>query len=401
MSAKKKVLIAIPYLPFPVRSNGVSIRYFPIIQYLSKTCDIHLLVISAFSGSPEALQEASQYVKRVSYHTRETKKIKLIQKLKVRLLAFLPSHKPFPMYCYDHDEIESFIKSAVNEEVYDVALTVTSWYAEHIRNHVRAKWYSMDVIDSLYAIHSRKVPMNLIEKYDTLKIKDWENRRIAEVDYASYISPMDCRMVTDGRYPEDKVSVIPNGIYIQDKTEEKIAMEGFVLGYLGNMAYDPNIRAALRLYKIFLMLKPRFPYLKLLIIGRTPVPEVREMEKTPDVIVTGAVDNIWRYVNAVNVFVFPMEIGGGQQNKLLEAMCAGIPVVSTPLGNTGIGAKHGEAILEADTDDEFVQVIAGLIEDESKQNMIGAKGKQYIETTFQWSSIFKKIDANYLGIRKI
>lgn len=400
MSAKKKVLVAIPYLPFPARSNGVSIRYFPILQYLSQFCDIHLLIISSFSGEPESLQEAAQYVERISYYTRTIKQVTLLQKIKARLLAFLPSHKPFPLYCYDHKEIEDFIKASAGDEIYDVALTVTSWYAEHIREHVRANRYSMDIIDSLYAIYSRKIPQSIMRKYDTKKIKRWENELIAKVDYASYISPMDCEMATDGRYSEDKVGVIPNGTFIQDKTEEKIDIDGFVLGYLGNMAYDPNILAALRLYKIFLKLKPAFPCLKLIIIGRAPVQEILDMQQTPDVIVTGAVDNIWPYVNAVDVFAFPMETGGGQQNKLLEAMCAGIPVISTPLGNTGIGAKHGEEILEAATDEDIILAIASLVEDEVKRRAIGANGKEYIERTFRWSSILKKIDEKYLGVQR-
>lgn len=400
MSAKKKVLVTIPYLPFPARSNGVSIRYFPILQYLSKSCDIHLMVISSFSGEPEALQEAAQYVERISYYTRTAKQVTLLQKIKARLSALLPSHKPFPMYCYDHPEIEEFIKSSVGDEIYDVALTVTSWYVEHIREHVKAKRYSMDVIDSLYAIHSRKIPMGMMQKYDTRKIKRWENELIARVDYASYISPMDRQMATDNRYGEDKVGVIPNGIFIEDKTDEKVTIGGFVLGYLGNMAYNPNIQAALRLYKIFLTLKPRFPTLKLIIIGRTPVQEVLDLQHTPDVIVTGAVDNIWPYVNAVNVFVFPMETGGGQQNKLLEAMCAGIPVISTPLGNTGIGARHGSEILEAETDDAIVRAVTSLIEDEDQRNAIGVNGKAYIERTFRWPSILEKVEEKYLGVRK-
>ncbi len=113
------------------------------------------------------------------------------------------------------------------------------------------------------------------------------------------------------------------------------------------MSYEPCISAALRLAeRIFPRIRSRLGDATLLIIGRDPVPSIRRLDGAA-ISVTGTVENIWPYVVSANIFVFPMFEGSGLQNKILEAMYAGVPVVTTPIAAASIGATSGEQLLVA------------------------------------------------------
>src|SRR4029079_1233690 len=97
------------------------------------------------------------------------------------------------------------------------------------------------------------------------------------------------------------------------------------------------------------------PELSLYIIGSNPVDSVRALGKKPGVTVTGTVDDIWPYVNAIDLFVFPLWKGTGLKNKVLEAMYAKRPVVTTRIGNEGIDAVSGRDLVICDSAADFQQ----------------------------------------------
>jgi len=194
------------------------------------------------------------------------------------------------------------------------------------------------------------------------------------------------------------VEVIPNGIYVGDYSSDKKTLEGFVIGFLGSMDYHPNIQAAMKLSEVVERLREKNTDIQLLIIGRNPTQEIINLKTKPGVIVTGSVESIWPYVNATDVFVFPMSYGSGQQNKLLDVMYAGRPVISSSLGNSGIGARAGHDLELADNDDEIIEKVMSLYTDDVKTSLLARRGKEFIEKQYEWDSIFKKMEYHYFGI---
>src|SRR5690606_18063725 len=109
---------------------------------------------------------------------------------------------------------------------------------------------------------------------DAWMVKRWERNLLAQVEHACYISRLDRQLGAGDHIDKDKIKVIPNGLFLQDHTEEKIHYPFSTIGYLGHMGYPPNIKAALRLYNIFASHKNGLPNTKLVIIGRDPAPEI-------------------------------------------------------------------------------------------------------------------------------
>lgn len=401
---KKKLLLCMPDLPFPARKNGISIRYYPIIMRAREHFDIHLLVVAnngaASETDIEGLNEAKSLCSEVSLYCRKPTKVSLGKKIFTRITSLIPTRTPFPEVRYDEEEIASFIARSTKAKTYDVALCVLIPYQPLIKEIVSAKFYSLDVIDSPYSTSVRKTEYSLIKKYDSWLVKIWERRIIRSVDRASYISPLDRTLGAGLPADSQKVIVIPNGIFLQDYTEEKVDFGCNTIGYLGHMGYPPNIKAALRLHRIFQSRKHEMPNTKLVIIGRDPAQEIRALGQEKDVIVTGTVDNIWPYINGVDIFSFPMEIGSGQQNKLLEAMGAGKLVISSSLGNSGIGAKHQHEIIVANTDKEVGDALVSYLQRRVSIQDIGNKAQHFIYQHYSWDAIFNKIDHHLLNLQE-
>jgi glycosyltransferase involved in cell wall biosynthesis len=156
------------------------------------------------------------------------------------------------------------------------------------------------------------------------------------------------------------------------------------IGFLGSMSYQPNIDACLFLVtSIFPRIRKLRPDIHLYIIGRDPGRELIRQCRDPQIHITGEVENIWDYVRSVDAFVFPMLTGAGLQNKILEAMYAGKPVVTSTIGNAGIGATHGENVYIADTLDDYVKYTI----DATSNDEIGKHASAFVRSNYSAKSV--------------
>ena len=162
------------------------------------------------------------------------------------------------------------------------------------------------------------------------------------------------------------------------------------------MGYAPNIRAAQRLHsQVYLPLRDEFPSLRLKIIGRAPSPEIRALVG-PGVEVTGEVESIWPHLAEVDVMVFPMDMGGGMQNKILESVAGGCPVVTTSICSSGYGVEGAHALWVAESDGEIREVTASLLRDGSLREETRSKGKGLV-AALSWETILPRYESVLLG----
>lgn len=121
----------------------------------------------------------------------------------------------------------------------------------------------------------------------------------------------------------------------------------------------------------------------------------REMSEDPRVVLTGFVENIEQEYKSASVFVAPILTGGGVIVKILDAMAAGVPVVTTPFGNEGIGAKPGEEILVADNAEDFSKAVLLLLNDFVCRTGIGSAGKRFVEEKFRKDGFMETLEDTY------
>lgn len=235
-----------------------------------------------------------------------------------------------------------------------------------------------------------------------------ELKKFARYECSVYDKADLCTMVSDvemqnvhALVPQARVSVIPNGVdtsYMTPSIDSgnNSTTDSFV--FLGTLSYQPNHDAVLFFHRdIWPLIRDRLPSLRWRIVGRDPSPEVRVLASSK-IEVTGWVDDVRPYLWASRALVVPLRSGSGTRLKILEAMAAGIPVVSTSIGAEGLAVTHGEDILLADTPDQFADALIRLLQDPDLATELARRARQLVEKQYNWSVITDRLDQGYRGL---
>ncbi len=405
----KKILIFFPMIPFPLRQHGISIRYFPILQHLSRDHTLDLVLFHPrleVEGRVEVLRRICRNVSvfqdpRYSPHG-------IFQRFSTNAKYGVPWAPPFSLVAHGGFDIERIIREQAGKDRYDVLLWVGAFLLPHLVSALPMKTVDkvfVDFIDSPSLIRKRwKSGSNRHEfahRYELWKTIRWEGEVIRKMDETIYISDVDARTVPEAMTPGKRRRVIPNGIDFGTYTSGKAGgIASPNIGFLGNMAYHPNVEAVHWLHReVFLPLKEKTHALSLSIIGRDPLEPILELGEQQGVGVTGDVEDIWPYVNAVDIFVFPLWTGTGVKNKILESMFAARPVITTPIGNEGIDAVDGRDILICRDPDQFRKETARLLDSPEERRRIGESGRDFVRQRFLWPPILEAFEEIVTGRR--
>jgi glycosyltransferase involved in cell wall biosynthesis len=133
-------------------------------------------------------------------------------------------------------------------------------------------------------------------------------------------------------------------------------------------------------------LKRRVPSLTFQIVGRNPTPAVQRLAQTQGVVVTGSVPDVRPYLAAAAMAVVPLRIARGVQNKVLEAMAMGRPVVVSPAATKGLDAVPGRELVPADLTGEWVDRILSLLNDVRSSSELGRLARECVVQRYNWAA---------------
>ena len=157
--------------------------------------------------------------------------------------------------------------------------------------------------------------------------------------------------------------------------------------FTGQMDYRPNVDAVTSFVEDCLPLAlEQHPDLCFAIVGRNPSPAVLRLADRPGVIVTGAVPDVRTWLAAADLVVAPLRIARGIQNKVLEAMAMGCPVIATPGAYEGIDAQPGRDLLVAETPEQQVAAIHDLLSDPAGARAMGLAARERMESRYRWAA---------------
>ncbi|MNL35281.1 Glycosyl transferases group 1 [compost metagenome] len=138
---------------------------------------------------------------------------------------------------------------------------------------------------------------------------------------------------------------------------------------------------------MFPRIRARIPHCKLYLVGAEPPKEVRALADIPGVEVTGFVEDPCRYLERAKVVVAPIRFGAGLKNKVLEGMALRKAVVTSTVGQEGIGGEDGREYLIADTADALTESVLRCFEDAALRDQLGTNARRWIERHFDARSI--------------
>jgi glycosyltransferase involved in cell wall biosynthesis len=220
-----------------------------------------------------------------------------------------------------------------------------------------------------------------------------EQRALEHFDHSFVTSEVDQRSL-EAEKARNELTVVPNGVDLQKFTpgsfNERASQE---LIFTGNMSYAPNVKAvSYFVEKVFPLVRREFPDVKFLIAGAEPAGAVSRLNQFEGVEVLGFVDSIAECLQHATISVCPLKSGAGIQNKVLEAMATGTPVVATSIAVEGIrGGEDGVHYVVGEEAEEFAAQVNYLLGDSDARVQLGEQARQFVEKNYAWKTQVEKM----------
>lgn len=164
------------------------------------------------------------------------------------------------------------------------------------------------------------------------------------------------------------------------------------LVFLGSMDWLPNIDGVTWfVHEVLPIIHRSRPETTLAIVGRSPTSEIRSLAG-PRINVTGTVADVREWLWGSALSVVPLRIGGGTRLKIFEAMAAGVPVLSTPVGAEGLAVIDGEHLAIATDPQEFADRCLQLLDSRQDRDRLAANGLRLVEAEYSWESVVDQFE---------
>ncbi len=201
--------------------------------------------------------------------------------------------------------------------------------------------------------------------------------------------------------PGARIEVVENGVdtrYFAEQVPPAPTGTRRQIVFVGAMDYFPNSEAAVFFANnVWPPMKRALGVMELTVVGANPGPQVRALGKHWGVNVTGMVPDVRPWYRGALAAVVPLRTGAGTRLKILEAMAAGVPVISTPLGAEGLQVTDGENILIVNPDDTagWIERVLNVAESPELSEKLVAAGLHLVQTRYDWEILGSKLRKTY------
>ena len=164
----------------------------------------------------------------------------------------------------------------------------------------------------------------------------------------------------------------------------------------GKMSYHANVNMALfAIQEIMPLVWKENQNIQLWVVGKNPPSSIQQYSANPKIKITGTVPEILPYLQKATIALAPLNYGAGVQNKVLEAMACGIPVIASPLAVSALNVLNGREVLVANNPNNYADYILNLISNPQMGYQIGNAGREYVEREHSWKLIGQKLENIY------
>ncbi len=394
------ILAVIPYVPTPIR-----VRPYYLLRVLAQRGH-HITLATVWESESElkALDEMKSWgIEVLSAPLTKNQKLK-------NIAHALPTRSPIQAwFCYVPElaqAIESHLKQGNTDVIHIEHLRGAQYgllaQTSNLQTQTPIIWDSVDCITHLFEQASQRSrslksrAMTAIELSRTRYYEGWLTEQFAHALVTSDTDQAALRKLARNPNP---ISTLGNGVDLSyfAPTSEKRQPDTIV--FSGKMSYHANVTAALYLAQEVMPIVWRSrPNTKLVIAGSRPTPAVQALETNDPgarIRVTGYVKDLRVPLRQATIAAAPLLYGAGVQNKVLEAMACGTPVVASPQAINALKVAGGTDCLVADTPQAFASALLKLLNDEALRANMGAAGRRFVEAHHNWNDIVAQLEHIY------
>jgi glycosyltransferase involved in cell wall biosynthesis len=227
---------------------------------------------------------------------------------------------------------------------------------------------------------------SMIYKLEAARLLDYERRILDEFSGVSLVSETDRAFLLEGNVPDSRTFVCSNGVDLEKFSFQPRFESEPVAVFIGNMTSVQNMDAAVYFAEEILPLARAKLPIRFRVIGRMNPSEIRRLERYEGVEIMANVADINSAVKDARVGVAPIRLGAGVQNKVLEYMAVGLPVVTSSIGLEGLAAKPEADVIVADSPSEYVAALSALWIKSELRDQLARSGYEYVRTHHSWSA---------------
>ena len=378
-----------------------------------------ILIVSLFFPQKMASHAGGRYVYEIVKNLSQNHEVYLATRIEEQEYSSLESLKP---YC--HAIFPYSYRPVAKRGLFDTISLVCNYigfsrYADRLICEGKYNLIQVEWVEAALLIGRGKTPMALdahdvitkpaARQFDKgkginriIKYLGYIMVKRLELTIARKFQVIFTRSEFDNKYlrqMDDALRVItvphPAGLDITDKVYEP--RKNTIL-FIASFKYRRvNVEAALWFYReVFTLVRKEVPEARFIIAGYGPPEELTCLAQSDlQVSVTGFVDDLDRCYKEAAVFVAPILTGGGIIVKILDALAAGTPVVSTTFGNEGIRAVPGHDLLVADTPKAFAAAVVRFLMEKEFARQIGENGQEFVRKNYSLESVMKIIESAY------
>jgi sugar transferase (PEP-CTERM/EpsH1 system associated) len=257
--------------------------------------------------------------------------------------------------------------------------------------------------DPLSLYYERSLPYRgmlprLFYQIESRRVSEYEQKIGRHFHHCLVVSPSDKELLEQS-FGYRNLVISPHGVDVDFFSPQYAPVDELPsIVFSGNMGYYPNIDAVLYLRtEIMPWIWKTISEIRLTIVGANPAAAVRRLARDPRVTVTGSVMDIRPYFRNATVAVCPLRIGAGIQNKILEAMAMGVPVVASPLATDGIRLQSENHALLATDAEAFSRQIIRVVTDPELGHRLSKNGRKFVEERYDWTTNLQALETVFFA----
>jgi sugar transferase (PEP-CTERM/EpsH1 system associated) len=376
--------------PFPPKRGG-KIRPFNMIRHLQASG--HSVTVCSLARSAAEAEEGRGIAPHCSAfhmgHVSEPIQF-------ARMIVRLPVPVPSSMGYFYSAELAATVKRLLASQRWDlifVHCSSVAQYVEHVSDTPKILDFGdMDSQKWLEYAHYKPFPLSLGYTLEGQKMLRAEKRLARRFDLCTATTRAEWQTLQD--YGTGAATDwFPNGVDAGFFCPADGAYDADTVSFIGRMDYYPNQECMQRFCdQVWPLLRARRPHMKLLIVGADPSPAMLALGQRPGVTVTGSVPDVRPYIRGSALMVAPLAIARGTQNKILEAMAMGVPVVTSSAAAGGVDAESDLHLLVADTPNDVAAAILRIVEDPAQRVRLATAGRERMLSHHAWSRSMKRLD---------